>query len=826
VKKLILVIILFSIWLSVFIACKTEVSEDSIPDTFPPAVKSFSPSNSATDVDIGTNISVTFVEEIDTSTVTADLSASNCSGRIQVSKDNFATCVQMTSDPLVSNDNQIFTIQPASDLEGSTTYKIKISSGIKDAAGGNAMASEYTSSGFTTHETVPPEISSVCPPDGTTNVDYSTSLKITFNEAIDTSTITTNTSDSSCTGCIQVSSSDFSTCIQMSASPTSDKTDTEFQLQPASDLSSGTTYKIRVITDAKDGFGNAMTSQYTTSSGFSILSGFSQVSAGNYHNCAVFSDNTIECWGNGGYGQLGNGSTSDQYTPVSVSSISTATQVDAGFSHACAVLDDNTVECWGFGSYGKLGNGSTSSQYTPVSVSGISNVTQVSAGSYHTCVVLSDNTIKCWGRGGESQLGNGSTSNQYTPVSVSGISTASQISSGRYHTCAVMSNGTIECWGYGYYGQLGNGGTSDQSTPVSVSGISTATQISAGYYHTCAALSDGSIKCWGDGGNSQLGDGSTSDQSTPVSVSGISTASQVSSGLAHTCTVLSDQTIKCWGQGYRGQLGNGSTSNQSTPVSVSGISTATKVSAGNYHTCAFLSDGSIKCWGEGGSGRLGNGDTSDQYAPIAVEYNPTGYHCSLSGDIFDDFNDGSLDTNIWVENGLNGGTLTESEGYLYFAPGTSSDKQVRTIKNLAETGNFTLTLKMNAIYVSGDKHQGFWLGNLAEGDAGDGSHKGYSFYFHGKTNGIAIGVVYNNSSVSLHDKNDSPNWSTNTWHSIRINKVGGTTRFYFDDQLIGTDNTYASGLSELYWVTGRSWKDTKSGESATIYFDDFSVTED
>jgi alpha-tubulin suppressor-like RCC1 family protein len=812
--------------IAIIIACKSEVSEDSIPDTFPPAVKSFSPSNSATDVDISTNISVSFVEEIDTSTVTANLSDSNCSGRIQASKDNFATCVQMTSDLVVSNDDQTFTVQPASDLEGSTTYKIKISSGIKDAAGDNAMESEYTSTGFTTHETVPPVISSVCPPDGISNVDFSTSLKITFNEAIDTSSITTNTSDSSCIGCIQVSADDFSTCIQMSASPTSDENDTEFLLQPASDLSSGTTYKIRVTTDAKDGFGNAMASQYTNSSGFSTISGFSKVSGGAKHTCSVFGDDTVHCWGLGDYGRLGYGGISAQYTPVSVSGISTATQVSAGFYHSCAVLFDGTAICWGRGNYGQLGNGSTSFQNSPVSVSGITTASQVSAGESHTCAVLSDSTIMCWGRGGSGQLGNGSTSDQSTPVSVSGISTATQVSAGSNHSCAVLSDGTIECWGDGGSGQLGNGSTSDQSTSVSVSGISTATQVSAGYYHTCAVLGDSTIECWGYGGYGQLGNSSTSSESIPVSVTGVSTATQVSSGSYHNCAVLSDGSIKCWGNGNYGQLGNGSTSSQSSPVSVNGILSVTQISSGNYHNCAVLTSGTINCWGNGENGRLGNGSTSNQYTPIAVEYNPTGYHCSLSGDISDDFNDGSLDTTIWVENGLNGGILSESDGYLYFAPGTSFDKQVRTNKNLAEYGNFTLTLKMKATYVSGDKHQGFWLGNLAEGDAGDGLHKGYAFYFHGKTSGIYIGIVNYSTSVSLHDKYDTPNWSTDTWHSIRINKVGGTTRFYFDDQLIGTDNTYASGLSELYWVTGRSWKETKSGESATIYFDDFSVTDD
>ena len=43
-------------------------------------------------------------------------------------------------------------------------------------------------------------------------------ISITFNEAIDTNSITTNTSNTSCTGSLQISSDNFSSCVQMSAS--------------------------------------------------------------------------------------------------------------------------------------------------------------------------------------------------------------------------------------------------------------------------------------------------------------------------------------------------------------------------------------------------------------------------------------------------------------------------------------------------------------------------------------------------------------------------------------------------------------------------------
>jgi len=69
---------------------------------------------------------------------------------------------------------------------------------------------------------------------------------------------------------------------------------------------------------------------------------------------------------------MGNGSTSNQSTPVTVSNISSATVVSAGGSHTCAELSTGTVQCWGDGGSGQLGNGSTTgTQSTPVTVSGL-----------------------------------------------------------------------------------------------------------------------------------------------------------------------------------------------------------------------------------------------------------------------------------------------------------------------------------------------------------------------------------------------------------------------------------------------------------------------
>ena len=232
----------------------TDDNSTSTTDTTAPTVTSVSTTaDNQSSVAITDNITVIFSEAMDTNYVTTSTSDTNCAGTIRVSSDNFSSCVRMSTEPASSNSNKTFTLDPYDNLTGGTTYLTRVTTGVKDTAG-NTLSSLYeTSSGFTTFpDTTAPTVSSISPTDSSYDVSSSTAIAVTFSETMSTSTITTNTDNTTCSGSFQLSSNNFVTCIQMSAAPSASNSDKTFTSTPADNLSQGTNYKLQITTSAKD----------------------------------------------------------------------------------------------------------------------------------------------------------------------------------------------------------------------------------------------------------------------------------------------------------------------------------------------------------------------------------------------------------------------------------------------------------------------------------------------------------------------------------------------------------------------------------------------
>ena len=162
-----------------------------------------------------------------------------------------------------------------------------------------------------------------------------------------------------------------------------------------------------------------------------------QIRTGSYHSCAVLTNGSVRCWGYGGNGSLGYGNTDnigDNETPASAGDVDLGTESVQGItvyqSHSCALLTNGTIRCWGNGTKGRLGYGNTNDigdDESPASAGDVNvgaQVKAISAGQQHTCALLTDNNVRCWGNGANGRLGHGNTNDigdDETPASVGNL---------------------------------------------------------------------------------------------------------------------------------------------------------------------------------------------------------------------------------------------------------------------------------------------------------------------------------------------------------------------------------------------------------------------
>jgi alpha-tubulin suppressor-like RCC1 family protein len=393
------------------------------------------------------------------------------------------------------------------------------------------------------------------------------------------------------------------------------------------------------------------------------LFGVSSLSLGTSNGCAIFSDDQVKCWGQGGETDrresIGWG-----VRPIIVEGISDMVAISTGGrgwleeSFSCALSSAGIVSCWGRNDQGQLGVGTLVDSADPVPVS-LSSVKAISSGASHTCAV-SNKQVYCWGSNtnkGQYQfsvqrtmkLGNDHLDFSSTPQFVSGLPDIASVAVGAQRSCALSEVGDVYCWGQSpadlpevtaepiRIGRLPGkavqiavgmrescalleGGKiycwfEDFPSQIKMPENMRAQMISVGLDHACGITESGSIYCWGGNGYGQLGNNTTEESRVPVKVRGIDNAISLVAGGAgaffysagFTCALQSHKngSVSCWGSNVLDQLGDGSGKDQLTPVPIEGLHGIKQISSGGTHSCALYHDGYVACWGGYFGGQLG-----------------------------------------------------------------------------------------------------------------------------------------------------------------------------------------------------------------------------
>ncbi|MGZ8943160.1 MAG: DUF4082 domain-containing protein [Methylobacter sp.] len=157
--------------------------DNPVVDTTPPSVSVVIPGDGAFDVAVAANVTLTFSEAMDGSTINASTIQ-----LLDPSNNIITTTVSYNSSTFVA------TLDPTVNLNPSITYTIRLpAGGVKDQAG-NALAAVYNSS-FTTAEQdiIPPTVTSVKPIDGVFRLRLATNATVYFSEAMNQNTVNAQT---------------------------------------------------------------------------------------------------------------------------------------------------------------------------------------------------------------------------------------------------------------------------------------------------------------------------------------------------------------------------------------------------------------------------------------------------------------------------------------------------------------------------------------------------------------------------------------------------------------------------------------------------------
>lgn len=208
------------------------------PDVTAPGVDSTSPADLDVNVAVDVTIQINFSEAIDPATV------SDSSFIIEEAG------IPIAGTSVVPSGSSV-TIDPAADLNPTTTYTVTVTTAVMDLAG-NPLTSDYVFT-FTTGtgtDMTPPNVSSTNPPDLDTNVSVTTTVTVSFDEDMISGTVNT------------ASFTLYNGPLPVVGTVSYIGPGADYEFTPNLPLFPGTTYTATVTTAATDLAGNGLAADY------------------------------------------------------------------------------------------------------------------------------------------------------------------------------------------------------------------------------------------------------------------------------------------------------------------------------------------------------------------------------------------------------------------------------------------------------------------------------------------------------------------------------------------------------------------------------------
>ncbi len=286
--------------------------------------------------------------------------------------------------------------------------------------------------------------------------------------------------------------------------------------------------------------------------------GFVRVAYARHTGCAIKTDGSLWCWGEGGYALRGTGSMTDSLTPTQVAAGKgpfVDIEMDSAAAGAVHRSSTGTGTMDVFWSWGHRYDPTTTdiananvykSTAGPQLASATDTLgapaTQVSVGESNG-LLRDASGVWRFAQYGYPML------DATAPAGVTDVAAA-----GTDNMCAIDKDGKLWCRGYNQAGQLGDGyWVTDHQVPKADAWTEVKApqgkwvDVALGYYATvgCARDTDDAVWCWGDNTYGQLGDGTFKSRSAPSLVGSAPPTPTCSDGIANGNEVSVDCGGSC-----------------------------------------------------------------------------------------------------------------------------------------------------------------------------------------------------------------------------------------------------------------------------------------